>query len=131
MASGGAAGAAEAAQTQEAMGLTDGSCIRLRPMYKDHVWSYDFVSERTHDGRPLKLLTIIDEYTRECLAIKVKRKLDSHNVIEQLADLFITRGLPKHIRSDNVLTLEVKSESGRNNPLFYNRYCQSNPSVFH
>jgi putative transposase len=81
--------------------LTDGSCIRLRPMYKDHVWSYDFVSERTHDGRTLKLLTIIDEYTRECLAIKVKRKLDSHNVIEQLADLFITRGVPKHIRSDN------------------------------
>jgi len=107
MASGGAAGAAEAAQTQEAMGLTDGSCIRLRPMYKDHVWSYDFVSERTHDGRPLKLLTIIDEYTRECLAIKVKRKLDSHNVIEQLADLFITRGLPKHIRSDNVLTVTI------------------------
>lgn len=81
--------------------LTDGSCIRLRPLHKDHVWSYDFVSERTHDGRSLRLLTIMDEYTRECLAIRVKRRMNSKDVIEQLVDLFITRGLPEYIRSDN------------------------------
>ena len=54
--------------------LNDGSCIRLRPLHKNHVWSYDFVSTRTHDGRALKLLTVLDEYTRQCLAIKVGRK---------------------------------------------------------
>jgi len=81
--------------------LNDGSCIRLRPAYKDHVWSYDFVADRTKDGRPLKMLTIIDEYTRECLAIKVARSIKSQDVLEVLADLFIQRGTPDHIRSDN------------------------------
>jgi transposase InsO family protein len=81
--------------------LNDGSCIRLRPKYKNHVWSYDIVYERTHDGRPLRILTIIDEYTRESLAIRVGRRVTSESVIEQLADLFIRRGLPAHIRSDN------------------------------
>lgn len=81
--------------------LNDGSCVRLRPEYKDHVWSYDFVFERTHDGRSFKMLNIIDEFTRESLMIKVKRRLNSNDVFEALADLFLTRGVPKYIRSDN------------------------------
>lgn len=81
--------------------LNDGSCIRLRPQYKNHVWSYDIVYERTHDGRPLRILTIIDEYTRESLAISVGRRVTSESVIEQLTDLFIRKGLPEHVRSDN------------------------------
>jgi len=81
--------------------LDESSCVRLRPEHKDHVWSYDFVMTRTHDGRSVKILTLIDEYSRECLALKVGRRLTSQDVIEQLADLFITRGLPEHIRSDN------------------------------
>jgi len=81
--------------------LNDGSCIRLRPEYKDHVWSYDFVAARTADGRPLKMLTIIDEYTRECLAILVERRITSEDVIDQLFNLFVFRGIPEHIRSDN------------------------------
>ncbi len=81
--------------------LNDGSCIRLRPAYRNHVWSYDIVSERTHDGRALRILTIMDEYTRESLAIRVSRRLSSQNVIEQLGELFITKGIPEHIRSDN------------------------------
>lgn len=79
----------------------DGSCFRLRPGYRDHVWSYDFVAERTKDGRPLKLLTIIDEYTRECLAIRVARSIRSEDVLETLAELFVHRGTPDNIRSDN------------------------------
>ncbi len=79
--------------------LNDGSCVRLRPERKDHVWAYDFVHERTHDGKALRLLTIVDEYTRECLAIDVARRLNSENVLERLAELFVTRGVPDHIRS--------------------------------
>jgi transposase InsO family protein len=81
--------------------LNDGSCIRLRPKHKDHVWSYDFVMARTADGRAFKMLTIIDEYTRECLAILVKRNIKSQDVIDVLFELFIFRGIPEHIRSDN------------------------------
>jgi putative transposase len=81
--------------------LNDGSCIRLRPEYKNHVWSYDFVTSRTHDGKSFRMLNILDEYTRECLNITVERKITSHEVIERLADLFITRGIPDNIRSDN------------------------------
>jgi putative transposase len=81
--------------------LNDGSCIRLRPERKDHVWSYDFVFTRTSDGRVIKLLTMIDEYTRESLAIKVGRQLRSQDVIECLGELFIRRGIPENIRSDN------------------------------
>lgn len=81
--------------------LNDGSCVRLRPERRDHVWAYDFVHERTHDGKALRLLTIVDEYTRECLAIDVARKLNSENVLERLAELFVNRGVPEHIRSDN------------------------------
>ncbi len=81
--------------------LNDGSCIRLRPEHKDHVWSYDFVASRTADGRAFKILTILDEYTRECLAILVERRLTSEDVIDQLFNLFVLRGIPEHIRSDN------------------------------
>jgi putative transposase len=81
--------------------LNDGSCIRLRPETKDHVWAYDFVSGRTHDGAPFKMLTLLDEYTRECLAIDVARKLTSDDVLERLSWLMATRGVPEHIRSDN------------------------------
>jgi putative transposase len=81
--------------------LTDGSCIRLRPGYPNHVWSYDFVEDRTHDGRKFRMLNILDEFTRECLAIRVGRKLKAVDVIDVLSDLFILRGVPGHIRSDN------------------------------
>jgi transposase InsO family protein len=81
--------------------LNDGSCVRLRPLWKDHVWAYDFVHDRTHDGRPLRMLTLVDEYTRECLAIDVARRMTSEDVLERLTDLFIQRGVPDHIRSDN------------------------------
>ena len=81
--------------------LSDGSCIRLRPEHKDHVWSYDFVEDRTENARKFRTLNIIDEYTRECLTIKVARKLKSQDVIDALYDLFILRGIPEHIRSDN------------------------------
>ena len=81
--------------------LNDGSCIRLRPLYRGHVWSYDFVASRTHDGRALKLLTVLDEYTRQCLAIVVARKIRSHDVLEVLADLFVRHGPPEYLRSDN------------------------------
>ena len=81
--------------------LNDGSCIRHRPEYRNHVWAYDFVADRTHDGRPLKMLTIVDEYTRECLAIEVRRSMRSIHVLETLARLFTTKGVPEYIRSDN------------------------------
>ncbi len=81
--------------------LNDGSCIRLRPEYKDHVWSYDFVMARTSDEKSFRMLNIIDEYTRECLAIDVKRKFTSQDVVDWLFDLFIFRGIPEYIRSDN------------------------------
>ena len=81
--------------------LNDGSCIRLRPEHRDHVWSYDFVEDRTHDGRKFRTLNVADEFTRECLAIRVDRKLRAVDVINVLSDLFILRGVPSHIRSDN------------------------------
>ncbi len=81
--------------------LNDGSCIRLRPERKNHVWSYDFLFARTSDGRPLKILTLIDEFTRECLAIDVDRNIRSQGVLDRLTELFINRGIPEHIRSDN------------------------------
>jgi putative transposase len=81
--------------------LNDGSCVRLRPEHKDHVWSYDFMVDRTTDGRPFRILTVLDEYTRECLAIKVERRITSQDVIDKLFDLFIFRAIPDYIRSDN------------------------------
>jgi transposase InsO family protein len=81
--------------------LNDGSCIRLRAERPNHVWSYDFVEDRTHDGRKSRMLNLIDEFTHECLAIRVNRKLKAIDVIDVLSDLFILRGVPEHIRSDN------------------------------
>ena len=80
--------------------LADGSCIRLRPTHPRHVWAYDFVEDRTHDGRKFRMLTVIDEFTRECLAIVVDRRLGSDDVLAALTELFVTRGPPEHIRSD-------------------------------
>ena len=81
--------------------LNDGSCIRLRPSWRNHVWAYDFVQARTHDGRAFKMLTVIDEFTRQCLAIEVARRLRSDDVLQVLADLMVQHGAPGHIRSDN------------------------------
>jgi transposase InsO family protein len=81
--------------------LNDGSCVRLRPEYKNHVWSYDFVMDRTSDGRAFRMLTILDEYSRECLSIVVKRRLTSQDVLDELYRLFLLRGTPEYIRSDN------------------------------
>src|ERR1039457_2541251 len=81
--------------------LGDGSCGRLRPERANHVWSDDFVKAMTHDGRALRVLVVIDEYTRECLALRVARRLGSLQVIETLADVMLVRGIPEHIRSDN------------------------------
>jgi len=81
--------------------FNDGSCVRLRPERPNHVWSYDFVHDRTHDGRAYRTLNIIDEFTKEALMIRVDRKLNSTNVVDALTDLFILRGPPGYIRSDN------------------------------
>lgn len=81
--------------------LDENSCIRLKPQFKNHVWSYDFVMDRTYEGRSYRMLNIVDEYTRECLSIKIKRKLNSNDVIDVLSELFLVHGVPDHIRSDN------------------------------
>ncbi|RIJ18726.1 IS3 family transposase [Henriciella mobilis] len=81
--------------------LNDGSCVRLRPAHKGHVWSYDFVQDRTHDGKIFRMLCVIDEFTRECLAIRVERRLNSRDVLDTLGELFLEHGPPEHIRSDN------------------------------
>jgi putative transposase len=81
--------------------LNDGSCLRLRPQHPNHVWSYDFVEDRTHDKRKIRMLNVIDEFTRECLAIRVSRRLNATDVIDVLSDLFILRGVPGYVRSDN------------------------------
>ena len=81
--------------------LNDDSCIRLRPERRKHVWSYDFVEAQTHDGRKVRLMTLIDEFTRECLAIRVAMRINSLGVLETMADVMLVRGIPEHIRSDN------------------------------
>ena len=81
--------------------LTDGSCSRRRPAYRHHVWAYDFLTARTHDGQPLKILTVLEKYSRECLAIVVAQRLRSLEVLETLAELFVTYGVSVHLRSDN------------------------------
>jgi len=91
--------------------LNDGSCVRLRPERPNHVWAYDFVSTFTHDGRTVRMLNLIDEYTRECLAIRMARRLNSRDVIEVLAAAMIEHGIPEHIRSDNgpgVVAIELR-----------------------
>ena len=89
--------------------LNDGSCLRLRPERANHVWAYDFVEDRTHDRRKFRMLTVVDEFTREALAIRVDRRLNSAAVIETLAELMLARGTPAHIRSDNVLCWELNA----------------------
>ena len=81
--------------------LNDGSCIRLRPMYTNHVWSYDFVSAKTYDGRTVRMLNLIDEHSRECLMVRCERRWSSAKVIEALADVMVRKGVPEHLRSDN------------------------------
>src|SRR5919199_392738 len=80
--------------------LADGSCIRLRPERPNHVWAYDFIEDRTHDGRKFRALCVLDEFTRRCLAIVVRRRFSAHDVVEVLAELMIVHGVPEHIRSD-------------------------------
>lgn len=117
--------------------LADGSCIRLRPEFKNHAWSYDFVSDQTHDGRKFKILNIIDGYSRECLASHVARRIRSQDVILVLADLFLKYGIPKHIRSDNgpefiakklvawIKSLEVQPLFIEPGSPWENGYCES------
>jgi transposase InsO family protein len=117
--------------------LADGSCIRLRPTHRHHVWSYDFVADRTADGRPFRILNIIDEYSRECLASFVARRIRSQDVIFVLADLFLKHGVPEHIRSDNgpefvakkllawFATLDVKPLFIEPGSPWENGYCES------
>ena len=81
--------------------LADGSCIRLRAEYPNHVWSYDFVEDRTHDARKYRMLNVVDEFTHKCIKIRIARRLRSVDVIDVLSDLFILRGVPGHVRSDN------------------------------
>ena len=81
--------------------LNNGSCIRLRPCWRGHVWAYDFVQARTHDGKVFRMLTVIDEFTRECFAIEVARRLRHDDVLARLTELFTRHGPPGHIRSDN------------------------------
>jgi transposase InsO family protein len=96
--------------------LNNGSCVRLRPCWPGQVWAHDVVQDRTHDGRRFRMLTVIDEYTRECLAIAVPRRLTSDDVLQVLTDLFVDRGPPDHIRSDNgpeFVAKEVRGWLGR------------------
>ena len=81
--------------------LNDGSCIRLRPCWQNHVWSYDFVADRLSNGKKIRMLTVIDEFTRKCLAIRVGYKLNSDDVLDTLSTLFLIEGIPAYIRSDN------------------------------
>ena len=81
--------------------LNDGSIVRLKPLFPQHVWSYDFMQARTHNGIPFRILNVIDEYSRECLASRAARKFTHHDVLDVLTELFIQRGVPVHLRSDN------------------------------
>lgn len=117
--------------------FNEGSCIRLKPTHANHVWSYDFVHDRTHDGRIFKILNIIDEYTRECLCTLTQRRINSQDVILQLSEIFLQRGIPQHIRSDNGPEFVAKKlvkwfEELEVKPLFIqpgspweNGYCES------
>jgi putative transposase len=119
------------------LGLNNGSCIRLRPEYPGHVWSYDFVEGRTHDGRKFRILSIIDEASRECLALPVAPKLRSEDVLAALAELFVMPGPPAYIRSDNgpefiaaavqkwLTRVGVKTLYITPGPPWENGYCES------
>lgn len=117
--------------------LADGSCIRLRPEHLNHVWSFDFVETQTHDGRRIRLMTLIDEFSRKCLAIRVARRINAIGVIETLADAMLLNGIPAHIRSDNgpemvarvlrewLTTLGTKSLYIEPGSPWENGYCES------
>jgi putative transposase len=83
------------------LGHSGNSCVRLRAEHANHVWAWDFIHDRTMAGQPLKWFAITDEYTRECLALEVDRGLSAERVLDVLTSLFFTRGVPRHIRSDN------------------------------
>lgn len=89
--------------------LNEGSCIRLRPCWNNHVWSYDFVTDRLRSGKRIKILTVIDEYTRKCLAIRVGHVLKAYDVLDVLSALFTTEGTPDYIRSDNGSEFSAKA----------------------
>ena len=89
--------------------LNDGSCVRLRPERPNHVWSYDFVQDRAEDGRTFRMLCVIDEFTRRCLAIPVARRLRSDDVLQCLTDLFVEHGPPEHIRSDDGIEFAARA----------------------
>ena len=95
--------------TRGRLGFNDGSCVRLRPEHANRLWGYDFVCDRTHDGRKCRMLTVIDEYTRRCLAVSVQRRLRSGDVLDCLADLMTEHGVPGHIRSDNESEFTAKA----------------------
>jgi transposase InsO family protein len=86
---------------QRYSGTTDNGSERIPALHKDHVWSYDFVSDKTEDGRKLKFLAVVDEWTRECLALEVERRMTARQVQEILEELFLVRGKPRYLRSDN------------------------------
>jgi transposase InsO family protein len=89
------------ARKKRRLGHHGNSCIRRRAEHKDHVWAWDFIHDRTRSGQPLKWLAITDEYTRECLTLEVERSITADRIVELLTELFLTRGIPRHIRSDN------------------------------
>jgi putative transposase len=114
--------------------LNDGSCVRLRSAHENHVWSYDFMSARTHDGRSVRILNLIDEYTRESLLIRAERRWSSAKVISALADVMVWKGVPEHLRSDNVLTQEGKAgEKNRSLSIPYGMLMTTkvHPNGFH
>ncbi len=92
--------------------LNDGSCVRLRPQRPNHIWSYDIMTARTHDGRAFRMLTMIDEFTRECLSIDVERRISSDDVLNRLTERFVYRTVPEHIRSDNGAEFTAKAVRG-------------------
>jgi len=93
--------------------LTDGSCIRLRPERPNHVWSYDFIEDRTHEGRRFRMLNVIDKFTHECLAIRINRKLKAIDVIDVLSDLFILRGIPGWAKMTPMTPCQTRTASRR------------------
>lgn len=89
------------ARKKRRLGFSGNSCVRRKAEHKDHVWTWDFIHDRTASGRPLKWFAITDEFTRECLALEVDRSITADRVLDILTNLFLIRGVPKHIRSDN------------------------------
>ncbi len=105
--------------------LNDGSCVRLRPLYRNHVWSFDFVQAQTHDGRSLRILTLIDEHSWTCLALKVARRINGMGLIEALADAMCLHGIPKHIRCDNgpeVISKALRKSAAKTGPQIHRAF---------